>query len=135
MTALLHHYYPGGSEWKNVHSRIQGIGTPPSQLQGDTWGMLMSDITKGYSPTHVFTNGGANDIDCANDLFHYLSFSSQYAPIKVKAGIRPSSRYHQKYGKLAPQFSIFDVNAYLDITFEEITKHMDEVLNILYDTF
>ena len=30
---------------------------------------------------------------------------------------------------------IFDVNAYVDVKFGEITKHMDTVVSILYDTF
>ena len=42
----------GGSIWRNVHLRVQGINVPQKQTQGNTWLQAIQD--EYFDPTAVF---------------------------------------------------------------------------------
>ena len=127
--------YSSGSVWKNVHLSVQGIDVPVNQTQENTWKSLIDDIKKGYIPTNLFSNCGSNDIDAANDLFHFPMCNSQFVTFKPPKGCGPSSRYHQMYGQLASKFAIFDQNAFVEVKFYEITQHIDKVFEVFHSVF
>ena len=119
--------YSGGSVWKNVHDRVQGIGVPQNQTQGDTWQALLDDINKGYVPTHIFSMCGANDVDTANDLYHYRMLNSQYYPFPISNKYGPSPRFFNNHSYRFPQYAIFDPDAFVEVKLYEICQHIDRV--------
>ncbi len=107
----------------DIHQRVQGIGVPPKQTQGDTWSAVINEST--YNPTHLYLICGSNDIDKTNDFLYFKFSNCQYTPLIFGRYHKPSVRYHRNSQYKFKQFSMFDPCAYIEARLDQISGHID----------
>ncbi len=135
--------YSGGSKWSNIHTRVQGIGVPSHQKQGNTWLRVISDIEKGhYDPDFLFLSCSGNDLCQINDAYYDKLRHSPAWHLIAHNEYGPSNYYRQKHNlwfddRILPPKKIvqFDHVNFIEAEFELLQGYIDDVMCVLNENF